>query len=224
MAELIPERVANLRAEKGLSQTALGAMVGTSQASIQRIESGEVSHPRKLLAIARALGTSPEYLTGVTDEANAGSGAGGGVVKGEVSSSGETVSIREIDLAYGMGGTFVDDLPITEKMLPFPRSWIRRFTQAPADKLFYADGVGDSMFPTLLDSDVLLIDSSQDTLRMADQIWAIVLNGVGAIKRLRPQGDGSVLVMSDNPQVSDDRAVDDEMFIIGRIVASTRKI
>ncbi|KNH02632.1 transcriptional regulator [Qipengyuania citrea LAMA 915] len=80
------------------------------------------------------------------------------------------------------------------------------------------------MAPTIGSNDQMLIDRSIDTLRIADQIWAFTFGGFGMVKRLRPRPDGSVAILSDNPNVPEDRAVDDELFIIGRVVAIVRKV
>jgi len=44
------------------------------------------------------------------------------------------------------------------------------------------------------------------------------------IKRLRPMPDGTVRIMSDNPQVSDEIATDGDLTIIGRVVAIVRSV
>lgn len=80
------------------------------------------------------------------------------------------------------------------------------------------------MFPTLLDSDLMLIDCSQRSLNMSDKIWVAAYAGCGMIKRLRQMPDGGVKILSDNPSVSDEIAYDGELSLIGRVVAIIRKI
>ena len=104
------------------------------------------------------------------------------------------------------------------------RLWLRNFTDSPAEKLFFARGIGDSMEPTIYDSSLVLIDTAQNSVRMSDQIWAVAYGNVGMIKRLRPLPDGNIAVLSDNPQVPMITAADGEMHIIGRVVAVVRKI
>lgn len=133
------------------------------------------------------------------------------------------VAVRELDLAFGMGATFLD-VPVTERVRYFPREWLRQFTKAPADQLAWVQGVGDSMAPTLLDSDTLLLDLSSKTLTMSDQIWALAYHQLGMVKRLRPSSDGGLRLISDNPIVEDLTAYDDEAQLIGRIVAFLRKL
>lgn len=131
--------------------------------------------------------------------------------------------IRQIDLAFGMGATYLD-VPVEEETLLFPMQWVRQFTKAPASKLFFAQGTGDSMQPTLFPNDTLIIDCSQLVLNMADQIWAVTYCGMGMIKRLRPTKDGGIRIMSDNPSVPEEVAHDGELQLVGRVVAVTRKI
>ncbi len=135
----------------------------------------------------------------------------------------DVVPVREIDLTFGMGSTYLD-VPITEEVHRFPRAWIRRYTRASPDRLFFAQGLGDSMEPTLYDSDLLLIDTSQRTLNMAEKIWAVAYADCGMIKRLRPVPGGGVEVWSDKKEVSPFTAYDGELEIIGRVVAVQRKL
>lgn len=214
------ERFVERREAAGLSQSALARMVGIGQSSVNRIEAGETRAPRNLRELARAMKTSPEYLLGETDDPSVGFAP----IATRAPADDRIIEIPVIDLAYGMGGTFLDDFDATVRSEPFPISFIRRYTKAQAENLVIADGLGDSMAPTIGSNDQMLIDRSVDTIRVADQIWAFSFGGVGMVKRLRPRPDGSVAILSDNPAVPEDRAVDDELFLIGRVVAIVRKV
>lgn len=135
----------------------------------------------------------------------------------------DLVPVREIDLSYGMGATYLD-VPVTEEVHHFPRAWLRRYTRSAPDKLFFAQGIGDSMEPTLHDSDLLLIDTAQRQLTSADRIWVLTYADCGMIKRLRPVPNGGVEVWSDKKEVSPFTAYDGEIEIIGRVVAVQRKL
>jgi len=135
----------------------------------------------------------------------------------------DLVPVREIDLSYGMGATYLD-VPVTEEVHHFPRAWLRRYTRSAPDKLFFAQGIGDSMEPTLHDSDLLLIDTDQRQLTSADRIWVLTYADCGMIKRLRPVPGGGVEVWSDKKEVSPFTAYDGELEIIGRVVAVQRKL
>lgn len=133
------------------------------------------------------------------------------------------VAVRELDLALGMGATYLD-APVTERVRYFPREWLRQFTKAAPEQLAWVQGVGDSMAPTLLDSDTLLLDLSKKALSMSDQIWALAYCGLGMVKRLRPTPDGGLRLLSDNPAVPEETSHDGEVQLIGRVVAFTRKL
>ncbi|MDX1513068.1 MAG: helix-turn-helix transcriptional regulator [Gammaproteobacteria bacterium] len=61
-------RLTRCRLDRGLTQHDLAEAVGTSQAVIQRIETGKCRHPRNIEGIARVLAVSPAWLMyGVQD-------------------------------------------------------------------------------------------------------------------------------------------------------------
>lgn len=134
----------------------------------------------------------------------------------------DLVEVEEIDLRYGMGSSDVSG-PIEAERRVFSRAWLRNFTDARPGSLYWAIGQGDSMEPTISSGDLILIDRSQDTIFDRDLIWACTVGDFGMIKRLRPSRDG-VIILSDNPNVPDDIAVDDELRIIGRVIAKVGKL
>lgn len=213
---------------RGWSQAELARRVGVSPQSIGKLARGESQGSKHIHRIAGLLLTTPEYLLGETDEP----GLDGVATMrhreppGRGDRSERVIEVPMIDLAYGMGGTFLDDVAEEAEIRtePFPLSFIRRYTRAKPDELVFAEGIGDSMAPTITSNDLMLIDQSDNTLRIGDQIWAISFGGVGMIKRLRPRPDGSIAILSDNPNVPEDRAVDDELFLIGRVVAKVSKL
>ena len=219
MSEIVPERLVALREAKGWSQSELGRRSGIGQSTVNRLEGGLTRNPRAVHAIAAALGTSAEYLLGLTDDED-----GSGQVSAPAPSDDRILEIPVLDMEYGMGATYLENVDPEVRLEPFPLSFIRRFSKARADQLFIAEGLGDSMSPTIGTNDLLLIDRSADTLRVADQIWAFSFGGAGMVKRLRPRPDGSIAILSDNPSVAEDKAVDDELFLIGRVVAIVRKV
>lgn len=71
--ESLGERVRRLRQSRGLTQAALGKLVGMSQQTVHTIEQGDSQRPRRLPELAQALGTSVDYLaygTGPRDVAS----------------------------------------------------------------------------------------------------------------------------------------------------------
>lgn len=135
----------------------------------------------------------------------------------------DTVEVQEWDIAYGMGGGTFLDLPVSGAKHKFSRSWLRHFTDAPPEKIFIASGCGDSMTPTILDADFVVIDTSDRSLKMSDKIWAAAYGQTGLIKRLRPMPDGSIKILSDNQNVPPEVAYDGELSVVGKVVAIIRK-
>ena len=66
--ENFSERIKNLREERGLSQEALGAVIGVKRFSIYTYEKGRACPDMKgLIALADYFDVSLDYLTGRTD-------------------------------------------------------------------------------------------------------------------------------------------------------------
>ncbi|MDT8758255.1 helix-turn-helix domain-containing protein [Sphingomonas psychrotolerans] len=225
MWEIDSERLRDALVQSGLTQSELADRVGLKQPSIGRLLTGETKTTRVLDLIASALDISPAYLRGETDDPTpmANGAAAARKLRARDGDGGDAVELSELDLAYGMGSTFIDDLPVKAEPRTFSRAWLRNFTDSPTSNLFFARGLGDSMAPTIMSEDILLIDTAQQTPRMADQIWAVAMHGMGMIKRLRPSKDGGMRLMSDNQNVREDVAYHEELFVIGRVVAVVRK-
>jgi phage repressor protein C with HTH and peptisase S24 domain len=174
-----------------------------------------------LQALAKELGVPAAYLT---DEDFELSDVPAG--KREIRDSrveGDIVKVPQIDLRFGMGGGQPFDEAVVEDVMDFPRNWIRQFTTSSLTQLFFVIGAGDSMSPTIGDSDILLCDRTQTQPSMGDKIWAITQYGHGQIKRLRPTLNG-YQILSDNPLIPPDMAADGSMEIIGRVIAIVRRV
>lgn len=136
----------------------------------------------------------------------------------------DAVLIPQVEIGLSMGGgSVLEDWPVLQ-MVPLSRTWLRSLTPSSAEHLMVARGDGDSMMPTILDGDLVIIDRSQDTPRQQDRIWALACGGWGMVKRLRALPDGSLQINSDNPAVSPINAVEGEAQVIGRVVGVVRRI
>jgi len=212
---------------KGISQSEMARRVGVSQSTIWKLTQAGAQGSKHTHRIAAILGTSPEYLMDETEDPSPGvmndGRLGWGAFPVEQQADPDLVEIAQIDMRYGLGGTYVDG-PVSENPRRFSRAWLRQFTHASPEKLVWALGDGDSMEPTIRDGEVILIDRSRDHLNMRDGIWACTIGDVGMVKRLRPMPDGTVRIMSDNKCVPEDLAADSELHIVGRVVAVVRKL
>lgn len=132
--------------------------------------------------------------------------------------------VEEIDLAFGMGATFIDHAPQAVGVVPFRMNWVREMFRGPMDALKVVRGSGDSMEPTIRSGDFVLVDTSRRRLDDQDAIWAIAYGELGMIRRLRQMPGGGVLMMPDNSVVRPIEAHDGEMHIVGKVIWIGRRM
>lgn len=209
-------------AEQGISQAELARRVGVAQATIAKLVGGQTYGSKHLHIIARELNTTPAFLTGEVDDPA--EDARQLPTATSVADQLDAVMLSEVQVSFSMGGgNVIDEWPVVQ-MVPFSRSWLRGLTNSPASELMVARGEGDSMMPTILDQDIVIIDRAQRTIKQQDRIWALSYGDVGMIKRVRALPGGSYQINSDNPAVTPIAASEEEMFTIGRVVGVLRRI
>lgn len=210
----------------------LSRATGISTSTLSDYNRGRLPRVDAAVKIAAALQRDVSWLFPDTSAAaveNASSGIPSGNVPKRSTNPNEwtvpegVVVIQELDLAYGMGATFVDAIAVSETARLFPVDWVRRYTTSPPSKLRFAPGKGNSMSPTIDDGDIMLIDLTQNTPSFADLIWVCAIGEMGMVKRLATRADGAIVIKSDNPNVRDDIAYDGEIHIVGRVVAVIKK-
>ncbi len=132
--------------------------------------------------------------------------------------------IREVDIRFAMGdGRVAQDYPEVG-LVPFNRNFRRQLTQASAEQLFIARGDGDSMMPTLINDDMVLIDRSQNRVAQSDRIWALRIEDAGMIKRVRVVPGGLYELLSDNTSVPPQTVRREEVVVIGRVIWVGRRL
>lgn len=210
----IAERLKLGMLAKRTNQSQLAATVGVTQGTINQILSGLTKKSKHLPDIARALDVPLDWLMGAD------------VSPGVVTADGDRERIRlmEVDVGYGMGGGSFIEGHIDAVPRDFDAGWLADITRSAPELLFVARGIGDSMMPTLLDNDTLLVDRGQRRIMQQDRIWALSYGELGMIKRVRRRPNGTYLLMSDNPQVSEIEAIEDELHVVGRVVWIGRKV
>jgi len=212
----IGDRIAARMAELGISQSELAKKVGVSQQAIGKLVNGHVQTSRHLHVIARELGTTPQYLTGETEDPS--EGALPTPTPEQIADQLDVVLVPELALGYSMGGGSVFTEFQKLGVVPFQKAWLRGRTGGNFSDLFVARGEGDSMEPTLRDGDIILIDTSQKEINRQDAIWALSYGELGMIKRVRKLPAGGYQINSDNRSVSPIEAYDGEMQVIGRVI------
>ena len=132
--------------------------------------------------------------------------------------------IPETDITYSMGGGSIVDDYVEARMVPFRRDWLSRLTRGQPADVFLTRGQGDSMMPTILDDDDVLVNRADRVLRQQDRIWALGYGDLGMIKRVRRLPSGLFQLNSDNPAVTPIEATEDEVYIVGRVIWTGRRV
>lgn len=131
------------------------------------------------------------------------------------------IDVVDVELSAGPGRIVPEYRP-TSRQLAFSREWITR-KRYKVSALKVMPVHGDSMLPKLSDGDTVLVNTA-DTRIVDGRIYALVIGHEAKIKTLRRGADGSLIVISENP---DKRTYPDDVvpptdandvYIIGRAV------
>jgi phage repressor protein C with HTH and peptisase S24 domain len=145
----------------------------------------------------------------------------------DTSARDDVVYVRQVDIRYAMGdGTAIDAHPPIS-LVPFNLEFIRRLSKAPVEQLFLASGIGNSMEPTLLKDDMVLVDTNETRSTFGDLLWAFEYAGAGYIKRLRRvkrEGRELIEILSDNGSVPAELAQPEDIHIVGKVVWIARSM
>jgi phage repressor protein C with HTH and peptisase S24 domain len=218
----IGERISDRLIELGISQAELARRVGVAQPTINNLIHRNKVGTKHLHRIARELQTTPAYLSGETDDPS--EGALPVPTPETIAEQLGMTLIPEIDLAFALGGgSFVDGYVATT-MVPYRTDWLHRFTRGEPADVFLTRGDGDSMMPTILDDDDVIVNRSDRVISKQDRIWALGYGDLVSIKRVRRMADGKFHLVSDNPNVTPIIAYEDELRIIGRVIWVGRRM
>jgi SOS-response transcriptional repressor LexA len=199
--------------ERGQDYAGLSRLIGRNSAYIQQfIRRGTPKrlpeHERRILA--RHFGVAEQLLGG---EAHAAS------ITGLV-----PVPLLDLAVSAGPGALPESELPVAQ--IGFDPAWLKRLTAAGADELNLVKVEGDSMAPTLLPGDDILVDRSDGEVRVRDGIYVLRMEDSLLVKRLTLHPvTRRVTVQSDNPAYADwpDLALSD-INLIGRVIWTGRRV
>jgi len=145
----------------------------------------------------------------------------------ETSRRDDLIYIRQVDIRYAMGdGASIDEYP-SATLIPFNLGFVKQLTRAPVEKLFLASGIGNSMEPTLLKDDLVLVDTTETRSSFGDLIWAFEYAGAGYIKRLARvihEGKEMIEIISDNPSIPSRLADPEFIHIVGKVIWIARSM
>jgi phage repressor protein C with HTH and peptisase S24 domain len=101
--------------------------------------------------------------------------------------------------------------------LAFKTEWVYRRLNAQPRNLLLIEAIGDSMAPTIRDSDLLLVDLGEPRFKQ-DGIYVLRRGDDLIVKRLQPRHDGELIIRSDNPAYEPTIAPRENLGIIGRVI------
>lgn len=206
----------------GLSQSELARRVGITQPAVSNLIKRGNGSSSYLHRIAAELQTTAAYLAGQTDDPS--EGALPAPTPETIAEQLGMTLIPEIDLHFALGGgSFVDGY-VTETMVPYRTDWLQRITRGYQADIFLTQGDGDSMIPTILDGDDVIVNRAEQKITRQDKIWALGYGDLVAIKRVRKLADGTFQLLSDNRDIPPIPALEDELRIIGRVVWVGRRM
>jgi hypothetical protein len=131
------------------------------------------------------------------------------------------ISVGRFDASFSMGpGSLIPDDPEPLGYWVFESQWLRALSAVAPDHLAVVKVDGDSMLPTLLGGDLVLVDRSNRRLNR-EGLYAIKVGDTAWVKRislnLKTQ---KVRVLSDNPLVPKQPEMDEEeLSVVGRVIA-----
>jgi hypothetical protein len=129
----------------------------------------------------------------------------------------------DVGASAGAGG-LADEEPELSPFA-FDAAWLRRLSAAP-QRLAIIRVEGDSMTPTLLPGEEIMVDSSDAVDRLRDGIYVLRRDGVLLVKRvIRTTRRDSVTIVSDNPAYATETEVAiASLLIVGRVLWAARQI
>lgn len=101
--------------------------------------------------------------------------------------------------------------------LAFKKEWVQTQLNTDPRNLLLVEAVGDSMAPTLKNSDLLLVDLGEPLFRH-DGIYVLRSDDELVVKRLQRRPDRTLKIINDNPAYESSVVEDNSVYIIGRVI------
>ncbi len=132
--------------------------------------------------------------------------------------------VPKLAIGASAGAGALTDREALAGRIGFDEKWLKTFGGDPA-KLSLIRVMGDSMAPTLVDGDDIMVDAEAAQSPLRDGIHVIRMDDVLMVKRLTRGPAGRISVLSDNPAYTGWPDIDGkEVTIIGRVVWSGRRL
>ncbi len=227
------------REARGMSRSELVRLSGVSKQQLSRLEGGQIRlRLDHLKPFAKHLGYSPEQMllwgrfpgTG-TDHIESSH------VLGEEATNDEPLGppagqVPELDTRAGLGGGGLPARevrkegrhadPIKSEGWLFPPSFVREQLHASSAQLLVLDTNGDSMAPTILSGERVIVDTGHKTpspdglYAIRDTFGAIVVKRLQVTRTAKPV---RVKIISDNTNHANEEAPLNDIEIVGKVLS-----
>lgn len=162
-----------------------------------------------LVALARAARVSIEWLATGEESRQSAQAVSRAVEHGDFI----FMPRNRIRFSSGRDGILRSDQVVDS--IAFRAEWVKKRLSTESRDLLLIEVVGDSMAPTVKDSDLILADLAEPRFKQ-DGIYLLRHDSGLAVKRIQRRPDGKLLVRSDNPKY--EAMVVATASIIGRVI------
>lgn len=206
-------RLKTVMIKKGLNPKTLAEKANVGRSFVYDILNGKSANPTssKLTAIAEQLGVSVQYLLS------------GVHTSGSAEQSPEIAEISSLVVEATPDGNIVVTPLNKGQVHYFENKWIKDNLNASSNNIRAIKIAGDSMFPTLQEKDVVLVDITQTSPTPPGLF--LLFDGLGLhAKRLELKNKEIINVISDNSQYLNYEMSVAEINIVGKIVWLGREL
>jgi transcriptional regulator with XRE-family HTH domain len=228
------------REARHMSRSELVRLSGVSKQQLSRLEGGQIRmRLDHLKPFAKHLGFTPEQILlwgrypGTGTDLHLESSD----VLGEHRERGEPVApprgqVPELDTRAGLGGGGVPSRevrkdgkhadPVKSEGWLFPPSFVREQLHSSAARLLVLDTSGDSMAPTILSGERVIVDTGHKTptpdglYAVRDTFGAIVVKRLQVMRGTKP---ARVKIISDNPNHNNEEMPLNDLEVVGKVLS-----
>jgi phage repressor protein C with HTH and peptisase S24 domain len=224
------ERVKNIRELLNMTQGSFGEPLGFKWYKVKDIEAGKIKvSPAVATKIDNIYSFRFEWiLTGEgpmrKDErlADTTSPQRQAIPTQQAFPASDFVLIRQVNGRISAGGGVLPDDSV-DVQAAFRQDWIKRKGGKP-ENMSLIKVSGDSMEPTLLSGDLVLVDHGRNTIAAQGGIYAISIEDEIMIKRVQPAIPDKLLIISDNKQYPPYEVELDKVKINGKVIWYAREL
>lgn len=200
------------------SVASLARALGVSDNAIYKwMAGGGEPSVANLVALARAGGVSVEWLATGRDPRGA-----AGAAKSNLRDDYVFVPRHQARLRAGRGTAHIRSEQVVD-YIAFKAGWIRRELKVDPRNLLLVEAIGDSMTPTIKDSDLMLVDLGEPRFRQ-DGIYVIRLGDDLVVRRIQRAPNRKFMIRSDNPAYESIVVSSEDAGIVGRVIWAAGRI